>query len=89
MPPQHGASSGCGWRNDFQLWKLAANILNKQQWTNHKGWSSSLGLGERLTIIRRKKKYYEKSNRASDLDGLFGYTTQATKYGYEIWYMEY
>jgi hypothetical protein len=45
LSPQHGASSGCGWRNGLQLWRLAANILNEQPWTNDKGWSSSLGVG--------------------------------------------
>jgi hypothetical protein len=29
----------------LQLWKLAANILNKQPRTNDKGWSPSLGDG--------------------------------------------
>jgi hypothetical protein len=43
--PQHGASSACRWRNGLQLWRVAANILNKQQRTNGKGWSSSLGVG--------------------------------------------
>jgi hypothetical protein len=38
-------SSGCGWRNGLQLWRLAANILNKQSRTDNKGWSSSLGFG--------------------------------------------
>jgi hypothetical protein len=42
---QHGMSSGCGWRNSLQLWRLAANILNKQLRTNDKGWSSSLRVG--------------------------------------------
>jgi hypothetical protein len=45
LSPQHGGSSGCGWRNGLQLWGLAANILNKQLRTNDKGWSSSLGVG--------------------------------------------
>jgi hypothetical protein len=26
----HGMSSGCGWRNGLQLWRIAVNILNKQ-----------------------------------------------------------
>jgi hypothetical protein len=43
---QHGAFSGCGWRNDLQLWRLAANILKKQPRTDNKGWSSSLGVAE-------------------------------------------
>jgi hypothetical protein len=45
LSPQHGASSGCGWRNGLQIWRLAANILNKQSWTDSKGWPSSLGVG--------------------------------------------
>jgi hypothetical protein len=44
MLAQHGASSGCGWRNGLQLWRLAMNILNKQPRTNDKGWLSSLGV---------------------------------------------
>jgi hypothetical protein len=32
-------------RDDLQLWRLAANILNKQPRTNDKGWSSSLRVG--------------------------------------------
>jgi hypothetical protein len=45
LSPQHGASSGCGWRNGLQLWRVAANIMNTQLRTNDKGWSSSLGVG--------------------------------------------
>jgi hypothetical protein len=26
VSPQHGASSGCGWRNGLQIWRVAANI---------------------------------------------------------------
>jgi hypothetical protein len=44
LSPQNGAPSGCGWRNGLQLWRVAANILNKQPRTNDKGWSSSLGV---------------------------------------------
>jgi hypothetical protein len=44
LSPQHGSSSGCGWRNG---WRLAANILNKEPRTNDKGWFSSLGVGRR------------------------------------------
>jgi hypothetical protein len=58
LPPRHGASSGCGWRNGLQLWRLAANILNKQPRTNNKGWSSSLGLGLELTTLHLKKKKF-------------------------------
>jgi hypothetical protein len=45
LSPQHGASSGCTWRNGLQLWKVAVNILNKQLRTNDKGWSFSIGVG--------------------------------------------
>jgi hypothetical protein len=31
--------------NGLQLWRVAANILNKQSRTADKGWSSSLGFG--------------------------------------------
>ena len=31
------------------IWRVAANILNKQSRTADKGWSSSLVLGEMLT----------------------------------------
>ena len=39
------------------IWRVAANILNKQSRTADKGWSSSLGggvLGEVLTTPHRK-----------------------------------
>jgi hypothetical protein len=29
----------------LQIWRGAANILNKQTWTADKGWSSDLGVG--------------------------------------------
>jgi hypothetical protein len=45
LSPRHGASSGCGWRNGIQLWRVAVNILNKQSRTADKGWSYSLGVG--------------------------------------------
>ena len=44
--PQHDASSGCGWRNGLQIWRVAANTLNKQSRTADNGWSSSLGVGQ-------------------------------------------
>jgi hypothetical protein len=54
LSPRHGASSGCGWRNGLQLWRVAANILNESR-TADKGWSSSLGVGRVLTTPHRKK----------------------------------
>jgi hypothetical protein len=35
----------------FQIWKVAANILNKQSWTTHKGW---LGVGVGLRTHRKE-----------------------------------
>jgi hypothetical protein len=46
LSPWRDASSGCGWRNGLQLWRVAANTLNKQSQTADKGWSSSLGVGQ-------------------------------------------
>jgi hypothetical protein len=47
-PCHHGMV--CPWvldgGNDLQIWKLAANSLNKQPWTADRGWSSSLGVGQ-------------------------------------------
>jgi hypothetical protein len=45
LTPQHGASSGCGWRNGLQIWTVTANTLNKQPRTTDKGWYFSLGVG--------------------------------------------
>jgi len=28
------------------VWRVAANVLNKQSWTADKGWSSSLAAGQ-------------------------------------------
>ena len=38
-------------------WRVAANILNKQLRTANKGWSSSLGVGEVLTILTVKTDF--------------------------------
>jgi hypothetical protein len=43
--PRHCASSCCGWREGFQIWRLAANVSNKQSQTADKGRPSSLGVG--------------------------------------------
>jgi hypothetical protein len=32
-------------QNGLQIWRVAANILNKQSQTADRGWSSSLGVG--------------------------------------------
>jgi len=45
LSPQHGMSSGGGWRNSFQISRVYVNILNKQWRTVEKRWSSNLGVG--------------------------------------------
>ena len=37
------------------LWRVAANIVNKQWRTSDKGWRSSLGGGRGVTTPQRKK----------------------------------
>jgi len=42
------------WRNCFQIWRVAANILHKQSRTANKGLSSSLELGHMIINPNRK-----------------------------------
>jgi hypothetical protein len=57
VPCHHGmarlqvADGGKG----LQIWRVAANILNKQSRTADKGWPSSLGVWRALTTPHRKK----------------------------------
>jgi hypothetical protein len=37
------------------IWRVAVNILNTQSRTDDKGWPSSLGMGDVLTILYLKK----------------------------------
>jgi hypothetical protein len=61
LSPKHGASPFCGWRNGHQLWRVAANILNKQPRTNDMGWSSSLAVGRGAnTPSPQKNKFVTK-----------------------------
>jgi hypothetical protein len=41
--------------NGLQLWRVAANTLNKQPWETEKGWYSGLGLDVGLTTSHYKK----------------------------------
>jgi hypothetical protein len=57
----------------LQLWREAANILNKQLRTADKGWSSSLGIGRGLTTpLREKISLLRNVHEALDLDGFLG-----------------
>jgi hypothetical protein len=44
LSPRNSAFLGCGWRNGLQIWRVAANILNKQSRTADKVLSSSFGV---------------------------------------------
>jgi hypothetical protein len=53
--------------NGFEIWRVAANILNKQSRTADKGWSSCLGVECFLTTPHRKTfSCYDHSQEASD-----------------------
>jgi hypothetical protein len=45
----------------LQLWRVDANILNKQSLTADRGWPSSLGVGRGLKTPRRKNLYLLRS----------------------------
>jgi hypothetical protein len=44
LSTHYGASLGYEWRNGLQIWKVAADTLNKQFRTADKGWSPRLGV---------------------------------------------
>jgi len=46
LTPQHGVSSGCGWRKDLQCRRYC---IKKVAWTADRWTVSSLGLGKVLT----------------------------------------
>jgi hypothetical protein len=70
-----------------QIWRVAANILNKQPRTavvlQLGGWAG----GEQPTTVKLLI-CYETHTRASDQDGFFGKTSFAPKNGHEIWHLE-
>jgi hypothetical protein len=55
----------------LQIWRIAANILNKQSQRADKGCFSSLGAG----LTTPHWACYEMSQRTLDLDGFFGKAT--------------
>jgi hypothetical protein len=58
----------------LQVWRVAANILNKQSRTADKGSSSSLGVGLEASNSSLQKKIFscEMLPRVSELDGFCG-----------------
>jgi hypothetical protein len=55
----------------LEIWRAAANILNKQSQTAEKEWSSSSGVGQMPTTPHHKKKpaYYETLHRVLNFVG--------------------
>jgi hypothetical protein len=49
-------------KDTLQLWRVAANILNKQLQTHNKGWSSSLGVGLLTDIQNRTRTWTDSSD---------------------------
>jgi hypothetical protein len=41
----------------LQIWREAANLLNKHLPTDNNGWSSTLGIGRRLTTLHSERKH--------------------------------
>jgi glycine cleavage system aminomethyltransferase T len=73
--------------DSLQIWKVAANILNKQSQPT-RGGPPAWRLGKELTTPHHTKlACYGMLYRASDLDEFFG-TTYTGENGYEIWNME-
>jgi hypothetical protein len=50
----------------LQIWRVAANILNKQSSTADSGWSSRLGDGRGLTTLPRKTDYHAQHRNRTD-----------------------
>ena len=59
----------------LQIWRLAANILNKQSWTAEQEWPSSLEVWREVRTSHCKNHLRsETSHRASELDWSLGTT---------------
>jgi hypothetical protein len=75
-------------RDDLQICKITANILNKQCKQPTMGGPPTWGLGKGLTTSRHKKSAsYKMLLMTSDLDGFFGITYEMEN-GYELWNAE-
>jgi hypothetical protein len=53
----------------LQIWRVAANILNKQSQIAESRWSSSLGVGRGITTLPHKT---QSLRAATEQDGLLG-----------------
>jgi hypothetical protein len=69
--------------DSLQIWRVAANILNKQSLTADKGWSSSLEVG-RTTPQCKKISLLRNVTKSLKLEKM----TYATENVHAIWYVE-
>jgi hypothetical protein len=77
LSPRHGASSDCGWRNGFQIWRVAADILSSSR--GQLTESGPRGLGQVLTTPHHQNvTRYETFHKSSYLDWSFGTTRDSS-----------
>jgi hypothetical protein len=67
LSPWHGASSGCGWREGLQIWRVAANILSRGQPIRVVGPPASVLGVWLMTPYRKNFTCYEMFQSVSDL----------------------
>ena len=71
LSPRHGASSGCGWRNGLQIWRIAGNILISSLGQPARGGPPAWGLGEVVTTLYRRNLSMLRNSHESLLSGGF------------------
>lgn len=69
------------------VWRIPANILKKQSWTESKGWSSSVGAGRGANISMKNLTLFRNGHMRLE-PGLKFDTTLELEKGHDIWYME-
>jgi hypothetical protein len=74
--------------DSLQIWRVAANILNKQPQTADSEWSSSLGVGQGLTPNPIVKSSSLRNIPYSLRTGWILWHNLSMENGYEIWYVE-
>ena len=70
FPPRYGAPAGCGRRNGLQIWRVAANILNKQSRTADKGWSPNFVDGRGITQNFNMLRNFHKTSALGETGGV-------------------
>jgi hypothetical protein len=43
----------------LQIWRVAANILNKQPQTSDRGWSSNVGVGRGPILLTVENNFFQ------------------------------